>query len=149
MPQIKDVIIHGPFKQVSVIVDAMPMFVYERRGNYLFAADGGWYDCYEIEPGSKGAFGGREFDIPMRDGTVIHAFGQIWSSGVSKNAPEPIASVGVASIEALDRCYCFFGGNVSRAKLDVWLSSNQPSSDYSKYLNNGAHRQVAELHSQF
>ena len=142
MPEIIDVIIHstngfagGDFKQVFLVLDKMPNFIYERKGNCLIASDDGFYDTlyYEKPFGRFKAFAGREFDIPLKDGTVEKATGQWWDGKHQENAPEPIVSVGYSTIEQLHRCYVFSGGHISKAKLDKWMEMNEPSTDYRKY----------------
>lgn len=115
-----------------VVVDRAPRLVYERRpGGMLVAADEGFYDVLQIEPGSTRAFAGREFDIALTDGTTLRAKGQVWSSHIKHD--EPTIEVGVATLEQLAQCYVFFGGTMSRAKLDAWLAVNTPSKRYNKH----------------
>ncbi len=135
MPEIKDVIIHGSYKQVSVVLDEMPKFLYERRGNCLFASDDGFYDCYYYDRPSKNwqAFAGRKFDIPMKDGSIERAYGQWWDGKHQENTTEPITHIGIATIEKLDSCYVFSSGNISIAKLEAWLEKNESSTEYYKY----------------
>lgn len=142
MPEIIDVIIHrtngfagGDFNQVFVVVDKMPNFVFERKGNCLTASDGGFYETYYYERpfGRFQAFCGRAFDIPLKDGTVEKAHGQWWDGKHQENAPEPIVSIGYSTIEQLQRCYVFVGGHISKAKFDKWMETNEPSTNYRKY----------------
>lgn len=133
MPKILDVIIHGQFKQVSVLVDRVPDFKYKRVGDWLLASNDGWYDSLQIVPRSKWAFGGRKFDIPMEDGTQFHCHGQVWAAFLKEHAQEPTCSVGVATREQLDKCYVFMGGRVSATKLTDWLAENEPKCDYYFY----------------
>ena len=79
MPKIIDVIITKN-KQIFVIVDKKPKFLYERKGDLLVADDDGFYNTYYYERPNKysKAFGGREFGIQLKDGNVEHAFGQWW-----------------------------------------------------------------------
>lgn len=115
-----------------VIVDRMPQKVYAREGDRLTMNDDGIYDFLQIDPGSTGAFGGREFDIHLSDGSVYHANGDVWSVAPPKGIKETI-DVGVSTIERLSDCYVFNGYHISRAKLDAWLQSNTPSNNYYKY----------------
>jgi hypothetical protein len=114
-----------------VVVDRAPRHIYQRDGNYLTAHDGGFYDFMKIEHGSRDAFGGRNFSITLTDGSQIECIGQVWSCGPIDGIDA--VQVGVATIEALERCYCFFGGYVAREKLEAWLAVNKPSGDYYKY----------------
>ena len=118
-----------------LVLDEMPDFVYERRDNNLIASDDGFYAClcYERPTKYSKAFAGREFDIPMKDGTTVKATGQWWDGGHQANAPEPIASVGISTIDLLRRCYVFSSGHVSTEKLNAWLLENTPFDDYHGY----------------
>ena len=135
MPNIVDVIIHGPYYQISVVIDVNPKMVYERKRNLLVAEDDGFWDCLAFETPSKNwqAFGGRKFDILMKDGSVEHAHGQWWAYWATGIAPYPTESLGIATLEDLRKCYVFCSGIISTAKLDDWLSKNTPSTDYYKY----------------
>lgn len=83
--------------------------------------------------GEEPAFAGREFHIQIDDGTTFHCQGQVWSSGHGGHVSEPTVEVGIATQEELAKCYVFFGGTVSAAKLQAWLDSNTPSGNYRKY----------------
>lgn len=138
MPKIQDVIrIESQYYGVQffVVLDTMPEFVYERKGNNLVASDDGFYDClfYERPTKYSKAFGGREFELPMKDGSVIKASGQWWDGGYSDNAPEEIIPVGINTIAGLHHCYVFSSGHISKEKLARWLDENEPSGDYHKY----------------
>ena len=146
MSEIVDVIIHPchgiykGFKQTFVVIDRPLRFLYEHRyktheDDCLVASDDGWYDCLFYERPDKNwrAFSGREFDIPMKDGTVVKASGQWWDGRHQENAPEPIISVGVATIDQLNNCYAFSSGHVSKVKLEKWLSENAPCTVYDWY----------------
>lgn len=137
MPNIVDVLIHKNSydDQIFLVIDTPLNFIYERKGNFLGAEDGGFYDClgYEHSNFSK-AFAGREFDIPMKDGTKIHATGQWWSVyPIEFFQDVDIVSVGAATLEELNKCYVFSSAKILKSKLDGWLASNKPSYDYRKY----------------
>lgn len=91
--------------------------------------DGGFYN-FLAGTGAKGdAFAGRTFDIQLDDGTKFHCLGDVWSVG-----PPPgldTVSVGAASQEQLNDCYCFIGSHVERSLLNAWLANNKPKSEYS------------------
>jgi hypothetical protein len=141
MSEIVDVIIHSchgaykGFKQTFVVIDRPLHFFYEHKGNCLVASDNGWYSSFYYERPVKNwqAFGGRKFDIPMKDGTVIRATGEWWDGKHQENAPEEIASVGMATIDQLNTCYVFSSGYVSKVKLDTWLNENAPCTVYDWY----------------
>ena len=152
MPNIVDVIVHSLYgtleghKQLFVVIDFPLNFLYERKGKYLVAHDDGFYSCYEYGECSPGwqAFAGRKFDIPMKDGSIVKAFGQWWDGGHAKNAPEHIVPIGVATIPQLHSCYVFSAGHISKAKLDEWLSHNEPSTEYHKYDKERSHAMTNE-----
>lgn len=122
-------------KHYYLIVDEYPDFKYERRGNLVFSNVDGFTSSYVINRGTKNAFGGREFDIPMEDGTKLHADGSIWSSGQSEAAGVQVTSVGVATREMLKKCYVFVGEYIDSRLLEEWLKQNpnKTHGDYSKY----------------
>lgn len=135
-PQIVDVIIHGNYDQVSIVLDRMPEFIYERKPySNLFGQDGDFVDAYGYETPSDNwkAFGGRKFEIPLTDGTVLQANGQWWSISPSQFVDEEVVSVGYCTLERLEECYVFFGGHIKKSALDEWLANNEPSNDYHKY----------------
>jgi len=116
----------------SVIVDRMPVRVYERSGLHLTSCDSGFYDFLVIEPGSSKAFAGSKFDLNMADGTVYNCHGQVWSCGPTM-APEPTIEVGIGTIEELTKCHVYSAASVSIARLNEWLAVNTPSRNRYKY----------------
>lgn len=133
--QILDVINHKTAygtDQWFILVDRMPVSIYTRKGNSLTSNDSGFYDFLGIELGSSGAFAGRKFTIRLDDGTDFECNGQVWACG-APGGTEPLRQVGVATKEALDKCYVFSGAHVSVALLTEWLSKNTPSSNYYKH----------------
>lgn len=134
---------HGRHTQFSVVVDRMPKFVYtlgeqepycgyRRTQRRLIANDSGFYSFMVERPGSSDAFAGRKFTIELDDGESLVCDGQVWDE-TDPNAPEKTIHVGLATIDKLSECYCFYGGQLSRAKLEAWLSDNTPSFNYRKY----------------
>lgn len=121
----------GDKPHYSVIVDRLPDHVYAKEGNRLTAHDSGFYDFLGISPGSKDAFGGREFDICLSDGSTYKCKGQVWACGSS--AAEPVIQIGIGTIAGLRNCYVFSGSYVSKKKLDAWLGANTQSKNYYKY----------------
>lgn len=138
MPKIVDAIVmhHYGIPHYYLVLDEMPKFVFERKGNRLDAEDDGFFESYGYEAPSERwqAFGGRKFDLPLKDGTVEHASGQWWWCAplVSAN-PGKIVSVGLSTLENLGKCYVFTSGSIAKSKLDAWLSDNEPSTNYEKY----------------
>lgn len=140
MPKIIDVILHEVPKyeltQVFVVVDESPKFLFERNGDRLDSHHDGFYESYKYDrpTANMKAFAGREFELNLTSGDVVKCSGQWWST--MPKPDEPIVSVGVGTIESLERCYVFCGAYISKAKLDAWLESNTPSTDYYKYDKN-------------
>ena len=133
---IVDVINHYHCTQAMIVVDRQPAPIFERRGQLLIGHDSGFYKFYGYEtPGPTWeAFGGREFDIPMADGTIIKANGQWWDPGIPKDYRDLLYSPGVNTIERLAQCHVFSGClHVDRELLDAWLAANEPSNNYHKY----------------
>lgn len=143
--QIIDVIKHKSLymEQIFVVIDRMPEFVYSAgefekvsrwggRGRHLIANDSGFYDFLKEVPGSSDAFAGRKFTISLDDGSQLECHGQVWDAA-HPNPPEPTIQVGIGTIEGLQKCYCFSGGQISKARLEEWLASNEPSRNYRKY----------------
>ena len=125
--------------QSMVVVDRMPEFLYEKWGNWLVGHDSGFFDFYAYEavrPGSTSnlkAFGGREFNIPLVDGSVIKANGQWWSS-FPADFRGLTYSCGVNTPEKLARCYVVSGGiHVDCELIDAWRERFEPSNNYNKY----------------
>jgi hypothetical protein len=138
MPKIIDAILLKPYNNAHyyLVLDEMPVFTFERTGNRLIAECDGFVECYGYEtPGPNWqAFGGRKFELPMKDGTMEQAHGQWWwCQPAETESIGSLTSVGIATLEQLKQCYCFSGGNISTAKLNEWLASNEPSTDYEKY----------------
>lgn len=137
MTNIIDVIVTDK-KRVFVVVDKMPELVYERHPDRILVGhdDGFWSALKHGRPSKNNqAFGGHKFDIPMKDGTIIHASGEWWDSGYEA-ITERIGSVGVGTLDGLATCYVFVGYHISMAKLEAWLEDNEPSDDYWKYNPN-------------
>lgn len=78
------------------------------------------------------AFGGGSFDIDLDDGTKFTCNGDVWSCGPPKGF-EPTVGVGVATLDQLNKCYCFCSSNIRKTVLDKWLAENQAATDYYKY----------------
>jgi hypothetical protein len=144
--QIIDVIVttslYGKHTQYSVVVDRMPEFIYRRgeeetwhgyrKQRRLMANDSGFYSFMVERPGTTDAFAGRKFTIALDDGGSLECDGQVWDE-FDPSRPEPVVQVGVCTIEKLHSCYCFFGGQISKSKLEAWLSTSKPSRNYRKY----------------
>jgi hypothetical protein len=133
MPKIIDVIHHKNkyYTQHFLVVDRLPKLLYERKGNLLTAKDGIFGNIYQYEkPGINWeAFAGREFEIPMIDGTAEKAYGQWWDTGL-----EDYTSIGIGTIDSLKNCYVFTSYKVRIKELSQILSGfKNPSNNYYKY----------------
>lgn len=134
---IVDIIDHSNkhFTQRMLVVDRMPRFIYQRRGDTLIGHDSGFFKFFGYgRPGPNWqAFGGAKFQIPMADGSVIEADGQWWDV-CPKDFSEVTYGLGVSTIAELEKCHVFTGGiHVDRELVDAWLQTNAPSNNYHKY----------------
>lgn len=138
---IQDIILHKSAysTQIMIVLDRMPELKYERDGNRFTAEDSGFYDFLQKQGESGDAFGGRKFDIQLKDGSTFNCHGQVWSVGPPKGLP-PLVQVGISTRENLSKCYVFSGGMVRKDLVADWLSKNVPSFSYYKYdsRRNGA-----------
>ena len=144
MPKIIDVIHTN--KQIFIVLDELPNFVYERRGKFLEAEDSGFFNFYKFDLfGNNKAFGGRRFDIPLKDGSVEKAHGQWWDS-VPNDYYGLLYNVGISTLDKLANCYVFHSGKIDKKILDEWLRENAPSKDYHKYNNirNQKHTEITK-----
>lgn len=123
-------------KGEAFVLNRAPKFLYERQGNDLIATDGPFTAVYryELPCGRFKAFAGREFDIPMLDGSTIKASGQYWASGL-----EGHLEVTWSIEERLRDCYVFFGGAMAKPDELAALRSEYngcvyPYWDYEKVL---------------
>lgn len=69
-------------KDEALVLNRSPEFRYRREGSQLVAEDGPFRSCYgySLPSGRWKAFAGREFKIPLLDGTFEQATGQWWAS---------------------------------------------------------------------
>jgi hypothetical protein len=109
--------------QALVLQDEIKM-IYKKHGDLIIGTDstGTFLDCYCYERPTQysKAFGGREFDLPLEDGTVLKCFGQWWSGGFSRAKEilqEDIVSVTAHDIEGLKSCYVYRGYHAIASKL--------------------------------
>lgn len=125
-----------------VVTNRSPVFVYERMGQFLYAKDGGFYSAYKYDRPSDHfkAFAGKEFDIPLKDGTIIHANGQWWDGGLPADADRPdVVYVGRGTPESLRRCYVYCSAMIEKSALDAWLAEHEAIDywDMEKILKGG------------
>lgn len=134
--EIIDIILHRNkyATQRFLVLNRKPSIVYERRGDWLIGEDGGVFDFYYFQRPSPNwkAFAGREFDIQMKDGSVIHAKGQWWF-GRPGDFCELVSQEGCSTPEYLAECNVFCSYHVDVDMITEWLSSNEPSNNYHKY----------------
>ena len=126
-----------------IVLNRWPNFLYEKTGRYLWAEEDGFFNFYGHDslgmtgPSHWKAFGGRKFNIPMKDGTTIEASGQWWDS----TPPEwsgLVQSTGAATPEMLARCNVFCCLYVDPYLIDKWLGKGRritqvPSNNYNRY----------------
>lgn len=138
MAKIIDIILHKNkySTQLFIVVDAMPEILYEKKGGFLIGECDGFFAFYKYERPSKNyqAFGGREFDIKMKDGSTIKANGQWWDSCPKEYSElNLLYAGGVGEPEELKKCNVFSSYAVDRELVDDWLENNDPSNNYYKY----------------
>lgn len=133
---ISDIIIHRNkmFTQTFLLLNRKPVFAFFERDKWLIAEDNGFFKFYYYEKpvGRFKAFGGSEFDIPMKNGKVIKANGQWWDA-VPKDYISKVDSYGYGTIDTLSKCYVFGSVYVQKGMVEKWLEENEPSNNYNKY----------------
>ncbi|KZL17629.1 hypothetical protein PsAD2_02965 [Pseudovibrio axinellae] len=107
-------------EQRNYVLNRMPTAEYEWLDSKLLQAkDGPFYRFLGWDGRSHNkpeiarhsidlAFAGARFDVPMKDGSKIAAWGQLWQVA-GPQEPERIA-VGLSTEEDLRGCFCFVGG---------------------------------------
>ena len=114
---------------------------YARHGDMLIGMDESktFVDClyYEQPWGGFKAFAGREFDIPLESGEIIHCNGQWWQGGSSKAEEilgKKLVHATYNDMESLRRCYVYTGYAAVREKLEeVEASYNGKLYEYYEY----------------
>ena len=149
--KIIDVILHQNKYDVQtfVVLNRMPKFIYEKKGKWLIGEDSGFYNFYYHEQPTRmfQAFGGREFDIPLKNGETIKASGQWWDG-----TPEEYRHLfrcGIETIDGLNKCNVFASGRFDKKLLDKWLLKNRPSNNYRKYDKRNNDYMVQTIVSKF
>lgn len=117
-----------------VFDEPVGQLTYEKHGSLLIGSDerGIFYDClyYDRPTPHMRAFAGREFDLPMKDGTTTHCNGQYWYGHIAeaeKVVGEEIAEIGASTKEELKQCFVFTSRNISKKRLDEMLEEFQAS----------------------
>ena len=120
-------------KRVFYSLDEEPEMLYEKQGNLLIGNDtsGIFYDVliYEGSGPTWKAFGGREFDLPMKDGSTTHCSGQYWSGGTEK-AEEllgiQLGGIAAEDISKLVECYGYCSYLVDTEKFLSLIETSNP-----------------------
>lgn len=128
--------------RAGLVLDKKPVFTYTRHDDVIIGIDksGVFVSCYShLQPkGSMKAFGGREFDITLDTGEVIHCNGQWWDGGyrtASKILGEKFVSTAVSTKQDLYDCYVFTGYQAIANKVkDLVAEYNGDMYPYDDYL---------------
>lgn len=115
---------------VALVLDKSPEFKYYRQGNLIIGLDDTctFVKCYYYERPSLGfyAFGGREFDIQLDDGDIVHCNGQWWDGGyrqASELLGEELMDVTYNDIPSLNDCYVYYGCFAIKSELEEKINS--------------------------
>lgn len=121
----------------AFVLDRDYSLTYEKHGDLLIGSDKSqtFFDVLQNRGcggnpnfGGNYAFGGRKFDIPMKDGSVTHCYGQYWDSGYAdaeKILGIKFADFTHATIDFLRMHFVFQSGTIDRAKLQPMLDEFQ------------------------
>jgi hypothetical protein len=124
------------YVQQFIVVNRRPVYLYERKGKWLIAEDGGFFSFYYLKQpnGSRDfqAFGGRKFQIPLKNGDVVEARGQWWD-GMPEDYSGLVSQSGYGVPEKLATCNVFCGGYIDKELIDKWLFRNDTSNNCNKY----------------
>lgn len=92
---------------------------------------------YERPFGRFKAFAGREFDLPLSDGSSIHCSGEWWSGGsdkAEKILKTKLVGATYNDIESLKKCYVYMGHCAVKDKwLDLVNAYNGKIYEYREY----------------
>ena len=136
--KIIDVILHKNkySTQKFLVVDRMPVIEYEKKIinglPVLIGTDGIFGNLYYYQkPGSMfQAFAGRKFNIPMKDGTFIEAYGQWWHGSCG----EGWKATAIGSPKTLGKCNVFTGYDIKESIYEQVIANfTNPSNNYYKY----------------
>lgn len=132
--EIKDIIQHGEYKQLFLLLNREPIFTYDKSNDWLIAEDTGFFSFYHFGQPTKHfkAFAGRVFDIPLKTGECIVASGQWWDA-VPTEYRNKVLSLGYGTLESLSECYVFCHTYVSKEVVEKWLAENSVSNNYNLY----------------
>ena len=109
---------------LALALDQKPKLVYRRNKGAILGSDGCFLSMlYHDHPwGRFKAFVGREFDIPLDTGEIIHCKGQWWHGQTSDHDDllprgENLTHIAAASVDDLTGCYVFSGYEAVESEL--------------------------------
>lgn len=121
----------------AYVFNEIPVRTYEKHDELLIGSDdsktiiGCLYYSVPMGQYSPYAFGGRKFDLPMKDGTTTHCWGQYWDGGVrdcEKVLGFELCELIASTRENLSKCYVFTSLYANKEKLqkliDDFVSGN-------------------------
>ncbi len=137
MSKVIDVILHkNQYEtQVFFVLDRLPDLKYEAKvlsgKRVLIANDGIFSGLYYYNKDRYAqAFAGREFKIPMKDGSFTEAKGQWWHGSTTGNT----VGVGIGTPEGLGKCNVFRHIEIdAEVYNNVLRDCKSPSNNYRKY----------------
>lgn len=94
----------------------------------IIGEDEGLYTFYryDIPSGRFYAFGGREFELPLTDGSVEKCYGQWWDgmSGAARELFEgkELCHFSCACIDKLKQCYVYYGCSAEKEWMERLIS---------------------------
>ncbi len=113
----------------AYVLEKNPEFVYEKHGGLLIGTDETetFYNVlfYEVPFEQFKAFGGREFELPLKGGGVEKCNGQWWDGKAHKAAEilnKNFVHVTFESKESLEKCYVYSGCYADEEKLQKLVS---------------------------
>ena len=123
-------------KGEAYVFNRKPVFLFEKFGKELVAKDGPFEARYHYqEPTERWkAFAGREFSIPMLDGSKIEASGQWWH-----HVNTDLAHITYETVEGLLHCYVFTGCDAEPEAINILRAEYDgpvyPYYDYEKVIS--------------
>lgn len=117
----------------TLLLSRMPKFKYRQPAkNILVASDSYFYSCY-YKAGydhSQQAFGGRVFNIPLKDGSHILAEGNWWAGAIPNPHGAELIEVAITCPKTYKRMPVFVSATLLADKLWQWLGTNEPKTDF-------------------
>lgn len=127
------------------------LLTYEKHGDLLIGSDETqtffnvlYYSPCSGDPtfGGNYAFGGRKFDLLMKDGTITQCYGQYWAgeySEAEKILGIKFSNCPYGTLDSLKKCYVFYNGIIDEIKLQTMIDKffianpNYKSWEYEDY----------------